>query len=71
VRAIRAEVPNRPGVVAQIALALGRAGINISDMSLAPEADNRTGVIALWVRAADAERAIGLVAQLGYPAGVR
>jgi len=71
VREIRAEVPNRPGVVAQIALALGRAGINISDMSLAPEADNRTGVIALWVRAAEAERAIGLVAQLGYPAGVR
>jgi prephenate dehydrogenase len=71
VREIRAEVPNRPGVVAQIALALGRAGINISDMSLAPAADNRTGVIALWVRVAEAERAIGLVAQLGYPAAVR
>jgi len=65
---IRAAVPNRPGVVAQIALALGRAGINISDMSLAPEADNRTGVIALWVPAADAQRAIGLVVGLGYPA---
>jgi prephenate dehydrogenase len=65
---IRAAVPNRPGVVAQIALALGRAGINIADMSLAPEADNRTGVIALWVGADDAPRAIGLVAQLGYPA---
>jgi prephenate dehydrogenase len=69
VREIRAAVPNRPGVVAQIALALGRAGINISDMSLAPEADNRTGVIALWVTAVEAERAIGLVAGLGYPAG--
>jgi prephenate dehydrogenase len=68
VREIRAAVPNRPGVVAQIALALGRAGINISDMSLAPEADNRTGVIALWVTATDAQRAIGLVAGLGYPA---
>jgi prephenate dehydrogenase len=65
---VRAAVPNRPGVVAQIALALGRAGINISDMSLAPEADNRTGVIALWVAAADAQRAIELVAGLGYPA---
>ena len=70
VREIRAAVPNKPGVVAQIALALGRAGINISDMSLAPEADNRTGVIALWVSAADADRAIGLVAELGYPAHV-
>jgi prephenate dehydrogenase len=68
IREIRAAVPNKPGVVAQIALALGRAGINISDMSLAPEADNRTGVIALWVGAGDADRAIGLVAGLGYPA---
>ena len=67
-REIRAAVPNRPGVVAQIALALGRAGINIADMSLAPEADNRTGVVALWVGAPDAERAIGLVADLGFPA---
>lgn len=67
-REIRADVPNRPGVVAQIALALGRAGINISDMSLAPEADNRTGVIALWVSPGDADGAIELVAGLGYPA---
>jgi prephenate dehydrogenase len=67
-REIRAEVPNQPGVVARIALALGRAGINISDMSLAPEADNRSGVIALWVSPADAEGAIELVAGLGYPA---
>lgn len=67
-REIRAEVPNRPGVVAQIALALGRAGINISDMSLAPEADNRTGVIVLWVSPGDAERTIELVAGLGFPA---
>jgi prephenate dehydrogenase len=68
VREIRAAVPNRPGVVAQIALALGRAGINISDMSLAPAADNRTGVIGLWVTAADAERASDLIAALGFPA---
>ncbi|HVF76979.1 MAG TPA: prephenate dehydrogenase/arogenate dehydrogenase family protein [Solirubrobacteraceae bacterium] len=66
-REVRAEVPNRPGVVAQIALALGRAGINISDMSLAPEVDNRTGVIVLWVSPGDAERTIELVAGLGYP----
>ena len=68
VREIRATVPNSPGVVAQLALALGRAGINITDMSLAPEADNRTGAISLWVHAADAERAIELVNGLGFPA---
>ena len=37
-------------------------------MSLAPEADNRTGMVRLWVSAPDADRAIGLVAALGYPA---
>ncbi len=68
VREVRASVPNKPGTVAQIALALGRAGINITDMSLAPEIGNRTGVVALWVRAADADRAAELVAGLGYPA---
>jgi prephenate dehydrogenase len=68
VREIRASVPNKPGVVARLALALGRAGINITDMSLAPEADNRTGIIALWVGSADADRAIELVSGLGYPA---
>ena len=39
-----------------------------SRMSLAPEADNRTGAIALWVHAGDAERAIELVNGLGFPA---
>jgi prephenate dehydrogenase len=67
-RELRAAVPNVPGVVAKIALALGRAGINITDISLTPAADNRTGVVALWVRVADAGRAIALVGALGYPA---
>ena len=69
-RELRVAVPNKPGVVASIALALGRAGINITDMSLAPEADNRTGIVALWVGSADAERAIALVAELGLPGGM-
>ena len=43
-------MPNRPGVIAEIALALGRAGVNIVDMALSPSADNSQGVIALWVR---------------------
>ena len=68
VRELRVAVPNKPGIVAQIALALGRAGINISDMSLTPATDNRTGLIALWVGAGDGARAIGLLAELGYDA---
>jgi hypothetical protein len=48
-------------VVAELALTLGAAGINIADMSLSPAADNRTGVVALWVAAGDAPRARELI----------
>jgi prephenate dehydrogenase len=58
---LRVSVPNRPGVVADIALTLGHAGINISDMSLAPSIDGRTGVVGLWVASADAQRARELI----------
>jgi prephenate dehydrogenase len=63
---LRAAVPNRPGVIAQIALTLGREGINISDMALAPSEDNRTGEIALWVASPQATRARELMAELGF-----
>jgi prephenate dehydrogenase len=55
VHELRVAVPNRPGVVAQVAVALGRAGVNILDMALYPAADMSSGTIALWV--AGAERA--------------
>ena len=42
-------MPNRPGVVAQLALELGRAGVNITDMALYPAADMSEGVVALWI----------------------
>jgi prephenate dehydrogenase len=65
---LRASVPNRPGVVAQLALELGRAGVNIADMALYPASDMREGVIALWIAGADAaERAQELVVGLGFP----
>jgi prephenate dehydrogenase len=65
---LRASVPNRPGVIAQLALELGRAGVNIADMALYPAADMTEGVIALWVTGEDAAgRAQALVAQLGFP----
>jgi prephenate dehydrogenase len=46
---LRASVPNRPGVVAQLALELARAGVNITDMALYPAPDMTEGVVALWV----------------------
>jgi prephenate dehydrogenase len=64
VRELRVTVPNRPGVVAELALALSRSGINISDMSLTPAPDNTRGEMALWVRETDYERARNLVADL-------
>jgi prephenate dehydrogenase len=68
VRELRASVPNRPGVIAEIALALGGAGVNIHDMALAPSEDNRQGVIALWIGGEeDAARAQELIAELGFP----
>jgi prephenate dehydrogenase len=64
---LRVLVPNRPGVLAELALALGRAGVNITDMSLDPAPDMSSGAISIWVEgakeAAEAERCI---AELGH-----
>jgi prephenate dehydrogenase len=49
-------VPNRPGVIAKLALDLGRAGINISDMALSP-LDASQGEVTIWIPAKDAPRA--------------
>jgi prephenate dehydrogenase len=62
---LRAVVPNRPGVIADIALTLGREGINISDMALTPSPDHTRGEIALWVAAGAAARAQELLGGLG------
>jgi prephenate dehydrogenase len=68
VHELRASVPNRPGVIADIALALGRAGVNIVDMALSPSADFRQGRVSLWVSGAEhAARAEELIAGLGIP----
>ena len=68
VHELRAAVTDRPGVVAEIALALGRAGINIVDMALSPSRDGNQGVVALWVRGEEqAQRAVELIAGLGIP----
>ena len=70
VHELRVPVPNRPGVVAQLALALGRAGVNIVDMALAPAPDMRSGAITLWVAGdAAAERARGVVDALEFGTG--
>jgi prephenate dehydrogenase len=65
---LRASVPNRPGVVAQLALELGRSGVNITDMALYPAPDMSEGVIALWIAGEEqARRTEELVGRLGFP----
>ena len=65
---LRASVPNRPGVVAELALALGRAGVNITDMALYPAPDMSEGVVALWIAGEhEARRTEELVGKLGFP----
>jgi prephenate dehydrogenase len=70
VHELRLTVPNRPGIVAQVALELGRAGVNILDMALAPASDMKTGAMTLWIAGdAQAERARELITGLGFPVG--
>jgi prephenate dehydrogenase len=67
VHELRLVVPNRPGIVAQVAVELGRAGVNILDMALAPASDMRTGAMTLWVAGdAPAGRAFELIGGLGF-----
>jgi prephenate dehydrogenase len=67
VHELRVSVPNQPGVIAQLALELGRAGVNITDMALYPAEDMRSGRVALWIAGDEpARRAEELVAGLGF-----
>jgi prephenate dehydrogenase len=68
---LRVRVPNRPGTVAELALALGRAGVNIEDMGLYPAQDMKTGAVSLWIAGSEqAERAARLVRELGHGVSV-
>jgi len=67
-RELRLTVPNRPGIVAQVALELGKAGVNIVDLALAPASDMRSGAMTLWIAGDDqAARATELIGELGFP----
>jgi prephenate dehydrogenase len=68
VHELRVSVPNRPGVIAEIALALGDAAVNILDLALSPSPDYSQGTVALWVAGAQgAARASEQIAALGFP----
>jgi prephenate dehydrogenase len=64
---LRVLVPNRPGIVAELALGLGRAGVNIEDMALYPAPDMTSGAISLYIAGdEEADRAESLVRELGH-----
>jgi prephenate dehydrogenase len=66
-RELRIVIANRPGTMAELALALGNAGVNIEDMALHPAPDMRSGAVSLWVAGdEDAARAATLVRELGH-----
>ena len=68
---LRIGIENRPGTVAEIAIALGQAGVNIEDMGLYPAPDMRTGAVSIWVAGeAEAERASAIVRELGHSASI-
>jgi prephenate dehydrogenase len=64
---LRIVVANRPGTIAELALALGEAGVNIEDMALHPAPDMTSGAVSLWVAGSEqAARAEQLVRELGH-----
>jgi prephenate dehydrogenase len=64
---LRVSVPNRPGVIAALALELGQGGVNIADMALYPAPDMSEGVVAVWVATEPAaSRAQELITGLGF-----
>lgn len=62
------EVPNRPGVLSEIATALGHAHINIDDLHLVPaRADEPFGSLELVINGPDAaKRAAEMIAARGF-----
>ncbi len=70
-RELRIVVSNKPGTIAELALALAEAGVNIEDMALHPAPDMTSGAVSLWVGGDEqARKAEGLVRELGHTVSV-
>ncbi|HEX8752769.1 MAG TPA: prephenate dehydrogenase/arogenate dehydrogenase family protein [Solirubrobacterales bacterium] len=66
-RELRVVIPNRPGTMARLVLALGEAGVNIEDLALHPAPDMSSGAVSLWIAGEEpAERAAEIVRGLGH-----
>ena len=70
-RELRIVVTNKPGTIAELALALGEAGVNIEDMALHPAPDMTSGAVSLWVAGDEqAAKAEQRVRELGHTVSV-
>ena len=70
-RELRIIVTNKPGTIAELALALGEAGVNIQDMALHPAPDMTSGAVSLWVSGVEqAAKAEARVRELGHTVSV-
>jgi prephenate dehydrogenase len=70
-RELRIVVANRPGTIAELALALSETGVNIEDMALHPAPDMTSGAVSLWVAGDEqAAKAADLVRGLGHTVSV-
>jgi prephenate dehydrogenase len=65
---VRIDIPDRPGVLADVTTTVGELGVNIEDLSIDHAADGGHGVLSLFVRSdaprselLDALRSLGLV----------
>ena len=66
---VKVPVPDRPGVLSQVTVALGNTGINIDDLVFHRISIEQGGVLSLVVSGSDtADRAVSVLKELGYDA---
>jgi len=63
---IRIPVPDRPGVIAEVATLASKLGVNISALDTADSAEGKGGVLVLVVAAAGADAYEAGLRELGY-----
>jgi hypothetical protein len=66
---VKVPVPDRPGVLSQVTVALGNAGINIDDLAFHRISVDLGGVLSLAVSGRETgDRAVDILKGLGYDA---
>jgi len=64
---VMVKIPDRPGVLQQITVAMGDSGINIEDLAMHHMSAELGGTLTVYVLGADVcERAVALLSELGY-----